>query len=103
MTVLVQLIAISLDPFGYITYVFKLLDENDISIWKYKHITCTRYPNWQCRELKVGDTGFAEISIVKAGIDTWYDGESQIPYKNNAKQFLRFIDINQEESEEYTL
>ena len=103
MTVFVKLVASSTDPCGYITYVFELLDEYDIEIWKYKHVTCVRYPNWQCRQLKIGDTGFVEINIVKAGIDTWYDGENQIPYKNNAKQFLRFIDKEETEEEEYIL
>lgn len=103
MTVFVKLIASSTDPFGYITYVFELLDDCDIETWKYKHLTCVRYPNWQCRQLKIGDTGFVEVNIVKAGIDTWYNGEKQIPYKNNAKQFLRFIEKGEHETEEYTL
>lgn len=92
-----------MDSFGYITYVFKLLDEADKEVWKYKHITCTRYPNWQCKQLKIGDIGFIEINIVKAGVDTWYDGINQIPYKHNANQFIKFIDKPNIESEEYTL
>lgn len=103
MTVLVKLIASTTDPFGYITYVFELLDEYDIKVWKFKHVTCVRYPNWQCKQLKIGDTGFVEINIVKAGVDTWYDGQNQIPYKNDAKQFLRFIEKGETKSEEYRL
>ena len=101
MTLLCKLIASTTDYFGYTTYVFRLLDPEDIAIWTYKTLTCTRYPNWQCRELQIGDEGYVEINIVKAGIDTWYDGEKQIPYKNNAKQFLKFIDLPKEET--YTL
>lgn len=103
MTVLAKLVASSTDPFGYIKYAFKLLDDNDIEVWKYKHITCTRYPNWKCRELKIGDIGFVEINIVKAGVDTWYDGVNQIPYKNDAKQFINFMEEGETDEEAYVL
>lgn len=98
-----KLIASTTDPFGYITYVFELLDEEDRNIWKYKHLTCVRYPNWQCKKLQIGDTGFVEINIVKAGVDTWYDGEKLVPYKNSAKQFLKFVEKSETEEEEYRL
>lgn len=103
MTVLSKLVASLTNSLGYTTYIFELLDEYDREIWKYKHISCTRYPNWQCRELKIGDTGFVEINIVKAGIDTWYDGEKQVPYKNSANQFIRFVDKDKTDEEAYTL
>ena len=101
MTVHSKLIASSTNVFGYTTYIFELLDQSDIDIWKYRHISCTRYPNWQCRQLKIGDTGFVEINIVKAGIDTWYDGENLIPYKKDANQFIKFIEVG--ETDEYIL
>lgn len=91
-TLLVELSAIYTDYFGYITYVFKYLDEYDINIHRCKVMCCTRYPNWQSRELKIGDIGYVDIEIVSAGIDTWFDGEKQVPYKNNAKRFIRFVD-----------
>ena len=83
--------------------MFELLDDCDIETWKYRHLTCVRYPNWQCRQLNIGDVGFVEVNIVKAGIDTWYDGIRQVPYKNSAKQFLRFIEKGEHETGEYTL
>ena len=89
---------------GYITYVFKYLDEDDVKRYHDKVLICTRYPNWDCKDLKRGDVGYVEIEIVRAGIDTWFDGKKQIPYKNNAKRFIKFIDKPKEEGkEDYTL
>lgn len=105
MTLFAKLLASSTNPFGYITYIFELLDESDIKVLQYKYISCTRYPNWQCRQLNIGDTGFVDINIVRAGVDTWYDanGKQHIPYRNNAQQFIRFVDVNEESNEEYVL
>lgn len=102
-TLLVELKEQYSDYFGYITYVFKYLDEFDINSHNCKMMVCTRYPNWNCRELKVGDVGYVDIEIVRAGIDTWYDGEKQVPYKHNAKRFMKFIDKTDTKKGEYTL
>ena len=100
---LVKLLA-TFDHNGYISYVFKYLDEFDVKKYKDKVIICTRYPNWDCRELKVGDIGYVEIEVVRAGIDTYYDGEKQVPYRNNAKRFIKFVDKPKSENPgEYTL
>ena len=103
-TLLVELSAVYTDYFGYITYVFKYLDEYDIENHKCKCMCCTRYPNWQSRDLKIGDVGYVNIEVVRAGIDTWFDGEKQVPYKHNAKRFIKFIDKPDDKNkEEYTL
>ena len=100
---LVKLTAEFKDYFGYITYVFEYLDQYDVDTHKCKVIICTRYPNWNCRDLNVGDIGYVDIEVVRAGIDTWYDGEKQVPYRYNAKRFIRFVDKPSENSNEYSL
>lgn len=103
-TLLVKLLEKYSDYFGYTTYVFKYLDQYDIDSHNCKLMICTRYPNWSCRELEIGDIGYVDIEIVKAGIDTYYNGEKQVFYKHNAKRFIKFIDkSNNQNKEEYTL
>ena len=40
---------------------------------------CVRWPNWECRQLKNGESGYLDFKEVRAGIDTWYDGSRQLP------------------------
>jgi hypothetical protein len=101
MTILAQLIASNTDNMGYITYVFKCLEDRVAQESEY--IMCTRYPNWNHKKVNLGDIGFLEFNIVIAGKDTWYNGESQIPYKYNAVQFLRFIEKPKEINHEYIM
>ncbi len=53
----------------YTLYVFKNLDEQNNSLLRY--ITVTKLPNWNCRDLKVGDIGYVECDYVNAG-DSYY-------------------------------
>lgn len=101
MTALVQLVASNSDSLGYINYVFKCLeDKMDLGS---KYIMATRYPNWDHRSISLGEIGFLTFTEVKAGIDTWYNGEKMIPYKYNAIQFLKFIEKPKESSQEYIM
>lgn len=52
----------------------------------------TRWPNWQHRDLKLGEKGFLEYKEVQAGIDTWWDGEKFIPYNYSNIIFIKFIE-----------
>ena len=92
MTVLAQLVASETDSLGYITYVFKRLDE---STEYTKYVMCVRYPNWNHRKINLGEKGFLSFADVRAGIDTWFDGKDMIPYNYDAIQFIKFIDIPQ--------
>lgn len=98
MTVLAQLVASNTDNGGYVTYVFKCLEDNVT-----KYVMCTRYPNWNHRKLQLGEEGFLTYEEVKAGIDTWYNGQGMIPYKYNAIQFLKFINKPKRLSHEYVM
>lgn len=80
------------DSLGYTTYVFEILDEDDKKNLDTKYIMCTRWPNWDHRELKIGEIGYLSFKVIQAGIDKWFDGSSFIPYKYTNIQFERFID-----------
>jgi hypothetical protein len=101
MTILAQLIASTVDDMGYITYVFKCLEDQVAKESAY--IMCTRYPNWNHKKVNLGDIGFLDFNIVVAGKDTWYNGKEQIPYKYNAVQFLKFIEKPKEINHEYIM
>lgn len=75
---------------GYITYVFENLDECDIL---HKYLMCVRFPNWESPMLNIGDKGFVKYREVCAGLDKWYDKESDtfIPYKFTDIHFLDFV------------
>ena len=86
----VKLITIRKDAGGYIVYVFKnLFPVNNED----KFIMCTRFPNWNCGELEVGDVGYVKVQIVEAGKNSWYDVEQQklIPYNYSGIHFLDFV------------
>lgn len=100
MTALVQLLAQQVDTLGYTTYVFKVLDSEDVALLGTRYIMCVRWPNWECRQLKNGESGYLDFKEVRAGIDTWYDGSRQIPYKYTNIIFERFIEIQADEVKE---
>lgn len=100
MTALVQLVAQETDTCNYTTYVFKVLDNAEINQLGTSYIMCVRWPNWEHRALKNGESGYLNFKEVRAGIDTWYDGSRQIPYKYTNIIFERFIEIQQDEVQE---
>lgn len=100
MTVLAQLVASDTDSCGYITYVFKRLDELNKDS---QYIMCVRYPNWEHKRINLGEKGYLSILEVKAGKDTWFDGKEMIPYKYNAIQFLKFISMPENLNQEYIM
>lgn len=89
MVVLSKLVAKEEDIMKYVTYVFEVLDEEYRC--KTKYIMCTRFPNWQCREIQLGEIGYLEFFEIRAGIDKWFDGSKMIPYNYNNIQFIKFI------------
>lgn len=99
MTIYAKLIAM-LDDCGYINYVFKDIEKETL-------IMCTRYPNWNQKQIKLGDEGFLEYKEIIAGETTWYNSSNndRIPYKYDGLQFVKFIHKpdNINENTEYTL
>ena len=78
------------EDMGYITYVFKNL--NDTTPFD-RYVMCTRFPNWDCEHLKVGDIGFVLYKFVEAGKSQWYNIETKEfeAYKYTNCIFLNFI------------
>lgn len=60
---------VAIQPGQYTNYVFKNLDERPNSLLRY--FTVTRPPNWNCKNLQIGDTGYVECEYVNAG-DVYY-------------------------------
>lgn len=103
MTFLGKLIAIQHDVLDYIYYVFKIINDEECKIHNAKYITCVRFPNWNHKDLEVGDFGYVIMNKIKAGVDTWYDGTNLIPYKYDHDQFMKLIPPGETKTELYTL
>ena len=87
-TIHAKLITFRHGCWGYINYIFQNLDNPNSD-----YIYCTRFPNWDCADLQIGDTGFLKCKEVVAGNSKWYDWKTgqYIPYKYSGIHFLDFI------------
>lgn len=101
MVTLCKLVAAETDSLGYITYVFENLEEYAIK-WS-KYILCIRYPNWDHRKIELEEVGYLNCVEIRAGIDTWFDGEKMVPYKYNGTQFIKFVEKPKEEDHKYIM
>lgn len=83
----VTLLAIK-DCAPYKKYVFNLVQTHEILI-------CTRCPNWNCEDLRVGQHGYLEYKFVRAGQDTYYNRVSGYfdSYQYTANYFADFVPI----------
>ncbi len=52
---------------------------------------CVRFPNWEHRNVVVGEIGYLAYQEIRAGLDKWFDGKEMIPYRYNMVQFIKFI------------
>lgn len=91
-TVHAKLVAEYKDIGGYITYVFQLLDEDEIIRFQTNYIMCVRYPNWDQQVIQYGTFGYLEILEVLAGIDQYFKDGKLIPYGYSNIQFLKFVE-----------
>ena len=89
-TVHAKLLAKEHDLGGYTTYVFENLDDAPFG---HKYLMLTRWPNWQCRNIDVGEVGYLEYDEVEAGVDTYYDrvNDSIVKYNFSNQIFKRFV------------
>ena len=58
---------------------------------KTKYLMCTQPPNWSAATINYGDIGYLEVKPVIAGIDEWYDGDTQQKYRYNNVWFIKFV------------
>lgn len=88
-----KLVCQDTDSQGYTTYVFELLESDEMNRLGCRYVMCIRWPNWDHREIRNGEVGYLSYSIIDAGIDKWFDGKSLmfIPYNNSGIQFNKFI------------
>lgn len=93
MTILAKLVASKTDSQDYTTYVFKCLDSFITQYTNY--IMCTRYPNWNHRDLRIGEVGYLEFQEHLAGVDKWFDGTEMVRYSYNGIQFIKFIEYQE--------
>ena len=72
-TVRVQRLEYSLDSGGYLTYVFKLLDEKEIEDVGSNYLMVVQRPNWNQPFIEQGTCGYLKYKEIQAGVDTWYN------------------------------
>lgn len=79
------------DILNYQTLVFKNLEINPP--FGHQYIMCTRLPNWNHRELDIGEIGFLTYNEVIAGKDHWFCPETGqfIPYNYTNIYFVKFV------------
>lgn len=90
LTMYCKLIASEIDTMSYQTYVFQCLEPNPS--FGHKYIMITRVPNWQHRNLDIGECGFLTYQEVVAGRDAWYTQEGErVPYNYSNIYFIKFV------------
>lgn len=99
-TVLAKLMAQCEETGGYINYVFRNLETEDVYD---KYILCTMYPNWDHRIINLEDIGYLTYEVHIAGADKYFDGEKFLPYRYTGIQFIKFIDKPNETSKNIIL
>ena len=89
-TIKSQLVAKEHDLLDYTTYVFKCL-ESDVP-FGHKYCMMTRCPNWNHRDIDIGEIGYVEYEEVKAG-DNWYNPQTKtyVPYNYTNIYFIKFV------------
>lgn len=96
-TIHAKLLAKEHDIGGYTTYVFENLDDAPFG---HKYLMLTRWPNWQARNIDVGEVGYVTYKEVIAGQDTWWDGTNFIPYNYTNIIFIKFVKENKDNSKD---
>lgn len=98
LTILAKLKAQSTNCFGYTTYIFEITESEIKGQFGTKYFACTRFPNWECRELHNEECGYVELQENLAGKSTWWDGTQFIPYKYDSLQFVSFTTPTQQDN-----
>ena len=82
---------VAIQPGQYTVYVFKNLDECDNSLLRY--FIVTKLPNWNCKDLQLGDVGYVECDYVNAG-DIYYQSSTGTneTYKYTVCYLINFIE-----------
>lgn len=86
-----KLVAKEKDLLDYQTLVFENLEINPP--FGHKYIMTVRFPNWNHRDVEIGEYGFLTYNEVIAGKDGWYDSDTGkiIPYNYTNIIFIKFV------------
>ena len=69
----------------YTMYVFKNLEDST-------YVMCTKLPNWQTPDVTVGDVGFLNYQIVKAGEEYYNPSTDEtVKYSYSNIYFINFV------------
>lgn len=79
------------EPGGYVTYVFEILKKGDRNFLQSDFIMCVQYPNWDHRDLRVGEEGYLCYRDIQEGLDKYFDGKNMVSYKYSTTQFMKFV------------
>lgn len=90
MTIHSQLLAKEVDVMNYQTLVFRNLDKAPFGC---NYCMVTVWPNWDSYIPEIGDIGFLTYDSVTAGVDTYYDRETQkiVKYNFTNLVFNKFV------------
>lgn len=93
---------VGLDESTYTTYVFENLDSKS---WEDRYFMCTRFPNWEHFNLKIGDEGFVTYDEVIAGQSKWFDSKSKKEHYFNYDMqiFIKFTELKSSTKDNYIL
>ena len=102
-TIFGRLVASENDFMGYITYVFECLEPSPP--FGHRYLMVTRLPNWQVRDIDIGEIGYITYNEVIAGKDKWYCPETgqMIPYNYTNIYFVKFVKKSDNSKENITL
>ena len=98
--ILAKLVAFNIDILDYTTYVFENVERK---YGESKYLMCVKFPNWNCKELDIGDLGYLHYKRIIAGRDKWFDGTNMVPYLYDNIQFLAFVDKPKEDNNVYKM
>ena len=90
-TIKCKLVAKEDDILDYHTLVFNTLESN--APFGKNYIMTTMFPNWQHRDIEIGEIGYLTYNEVVAGKDCWYDSEQNrmVPYNYSNLIFIKFV------------
>lgn len=59
---------------------------------------CVKFPGWYQNPIEIEDKGYLTYKEIIAGVDTWYNGETFIPYNYTNIMFVKFIKENKRDN-----
>ena len=77
---------------NYTKYIIENLDTKGQDK---EYLLLTRYPNWQCQDVNIGDKGYFTFYYIIAGVSKWFDryseGNPHNFYNSTHLAFVNFV------------